>query len=138
MTNQWARSILNWFKRKETTGNIKPSPEFSAEEKFTFHWAISSHDIPNFVLNIDQTALPYVSSGKYTFSFNESKNFPIKGVDDKRQISATFAVSSTCKFLPTQLIYTGTTSSSLPKYDFQSHFLFDLLRIIGRIQTNNK
>ena len=120
MTNQWARSILNWFKRKETTGNIKPSPEFSAEEKFTFHWAISSHDIPNFVLNIDQTALPYVSSGKYTFSFNESKNFPIKGVDDKRQISATFAVSSTCKFLPTQLIYTGTTSSSLPKYPVSS------------------
>ena len=124
MTNQWARSVLNWFKRKETTGNIKPSPQFSAEEKFTFHWAIlfaiSSHDIPNFVLNIDQTALPYVFSGKYTFSFKGSKNFPIKGVDDKQQISATFAVSSTGKFLPTQLIYTGTTSSSLPKYPVSS------------------
>ena len=50
------------------------------------------------------------------------KNVPIKGVDDKRQISATFAVSSTGKFLPIQLICTGTTRHSLPKYDFPVSF----------------
>ena len=55
-------------------------------------------------------------------SFKGSKNVPIKGTDDKRQITATFAVSSTGKLLPIQLIYTGTTPHSLPKYDFPVSF----------------
>ena len=130
LTNRWARSVLsnlNWSKWKGTTGKIKTSPQFLAEEKFTFQraisTAISSHDIRNFlVLNIDQTPLSYVSPGQYTFCFKGSKNVPIKGVEDKRQITATFAVSSTGEFLPTQLIYTGTTSHSLAKYDFPVSF----------------
>ena len=130
LTNRWARSILsdlNWSKRKGTPGKIEPSLQFLAEEKFTFEWAIStaisSHDIPNFlVLNIDQTPLSYVSPRQYTFSFKGSKNVPIKGVDDKRQITVTFAVSSMGKFLPVQLIYTGKTPRSLPKYEFPASF----------------
>lgn len=106
LTNRWARGILsdmNWCKRKGTTGKVEPSPQFLAEEKFTFQRAISSkismHDIPSYlVLNIDQTPLSYVSPGKYSFSFKGSKHVPIKGVDDKRQITATFAVSSTGEF----------------------------------------
>ena len=62
---------------------------------------MSGHDIQSFlVLNIDQTPLSYVSPRQYTFSFKGSKNVPLKGVDDKRQIATTFAVSSTEKFLP--------------------------------------
>ena len=130
LTNRWARSVLsdlNWSKRNGTTGKIKPSLQFLAEEKFTFQCAIStaipSHHIRSFlVLNIDQTPLSYVSPGQYTFSFKESKNVPIKGIEDKRQITATFAVSSTGEFLPIQLIYTGATSHSLPKYDFPVSF----------------
>ena len=63
-----------------------------------------------------------VSPGKYTFNFKGSKNVPIKGVDDKRQITATFAVSSTGNVLPIQLIYTGKTRRSLPKYEFPASF----------------
>ena len=130
LINRWARSVLsdlNWSKRKGTTGKIEPLPQFLAEEKFTFQraisTAISSHDIPNFlVLNIDQTPLSYVSPGQFPFSFKGSKNVPIKGVDDERQITATFAVSSTGKFLPIQLIRTGATPRSLPKYDFPVSF----------------
>ena len=67
LTNRWSKSVLsdlNWWRRKGTTGKIEPSPQFLAEEKFTFQraisTAISSHDIPNFiVLDIDQTPLPY-------------------------------------------------------------------------------
>ena len=81
LTNRWARSILselNWSKRKGTTGKIEPSLQFLAEEKFTFQraisTAISSHDIPNFlVLNTDQTPLSYVSPGQYTFSFKDRR-----------------------------------------------------------------
>ena len=91
LTNRWAKSVmsdLNWSKRKGTTSKIEPSPQFLAEGKFTFQraisTAISSHDIPNFlVLNIDQTPLSYVSPGQYTFSCKGSKNVPIKSVNDK-------------------------------------------------------
>ena len=85
--------------------------------------AISEHDIPtSLVINLDQTPLSYVSPGKYTFSFKGAKNVPIRGVDGKRQITGTFAVTLTGKFLPKQLIYKGKTKRSLPKFKFPNSF----------------
>ena len=49
-------------------------------------------------------------------------NIPIKSVDDKRQITDTFAVSCTEQFLPIQLIYAGKSKRSLPKYSFPPSF----------------
>ena len=49
------------------------------------------------------------------FSFKNAKNIPIKGVDDKRQLTATFTVNYTGEFLPIQLIYAGKTERSLPQ-----------------------
>ena len=72
---------------------------------------------------MDQTPLSYINTGKYTFSLKSAKNIPIKGVDEKRQITPTFAVSCTGDFLPIQLIYAGKTERSLPKYSFPSSFL---------------
>ena len=73
LTNQWARSArsdLNWSKQKETTSKIEPTPQFLAEEKFTLQRAVSSHDIPYFLLlNVDQTPLSLVFPGQCTFSF---------------------------------------------------------------------
>ena len=43
-------------------------------------------------------------------------------VDDKRQITATFAVSLTGKFLPIQLIYREKTKRSLSKFKFPITF----------------
>ena len=108
-------------------GKVDPSPQFLAEEKFTFQRKISTaileHDIfAPLVVNLDQIPLSYASLGKYTFSFKGAKNVPIKGVDDKRQITAAFAVSLTGKFLPIQLIYKGKTKCSLPKFKFPSTF----------------
>ena len=48
----------------------------------------------------------------------EAKNIPIKEVDDKRQITATFAVSLTGIFLLNQLVYKEKTKPSLPKFKF--------------------
>ena len=64
---------MDWSKRKGITGKIEPSEQFLFEEKLTFQRRISSiieeHDIPKeFILNIDQTTLSYVSLGKYTFN----------------------------------------------------------------------
>ena len=66
------------------------------------------YDIPSeLVLNLDQTPLSYVPAEKYTFSSRGSKNVPIKGLNDKRQIMATFVVTATVSFFPIQFIYQG-------------------------------
>ena len=118
---------MDWVKRKGTTGKVEPCSKFLEEEKFTFQRAIakavSDHDIPmELVLNLDQTPLSYVSPGKYTFDLKGSKTVPIKDVDDKRQITATFTVTASGSFLPIQLIYSGKTKRSLPKFDFPKCF----------------
>ena len=126
LTDKWARGVLEkltWSKRNGTTIKVEPSSQFLAEEKFTFQRNISAlvseHDLPpSLIISIDQTRLSYVNTGKYTFSFKGAKNIPIKGVDDKRQITATSAVCCTGEFLPIQLIYAGKTERSLSKYSF--------------------
>ena len=86
LSDKWARGVLeklSWSKRKGTTRKVDPSPKFLTEEKFTFQrnmsTLVSQHDIsPSLTINIDQTPLSYVDTGKYTFSFKGSKNIPIK------------------------------------------------------------
>ena len=78
---------------------------------------VYNHDIPaDLVINLDQTPLSYVSPGKYTFNFKGAKNALTKGVDYKRQITTTFAISATGEFLPMQLIYPGKTKRCLPNF----------------------
>ena len=130
LTNKWSRGVLGklrWSKLKGSTRKVDSSPQFLVEENFTFQRNISAlvsqHDIaPSLIINIDQTRLSYVNTEKYTFSFKGAKNILIKGVDDKCQITVTFAVSCTEEFLPTQLIYSGKTERSLQKYCFLSSF----------------
>ena len=130
LTEKWARCILkelNFTKRKATTGKIMPSPVFLSETKFDFQrkvaQAIVNHDIiPEMVINLDQTPLSYINCGKYSFASKNTNNVAVKGVDDKRQITGTFAISLTGDFLPIQLIYASKTKRSLPKFDFPSTF----------------
>ena len=119
LTDGWARHVLEsmkWAKRKGTTGRVVPSQQFVDEGKLTFQRNISTiiedHDIPkDLILNLNQTPFSYDSPGKYTFNPKGAKTVPIKGVDDKRQITATFSISMTGSFLPIQLIYEGKMSS---------------------------
>ena len=130
LTERWAQNVLkdmDWMKRKGTTGKVEPCPRFLGEEKFMFQRAISKfvsdHDIPlELVLNLNQTLLCYVLPQKYTFDLKDSKTVPTKGVNNKRQITATFTVTASGSFLPIQLIYSGNTKRSIPKYDFPSCF----------------
>ena len=118
-----ARNVLkymDWVKRKCITGKVEPCAKFSQEEKFPFQRSIfkfaSEHDIPlDLVLNLDQTALSYISPGRHTFDLKGSTTVPVKGVDDKRQITATFTVSASGSLLPIQLIYNCKTKLCLPK-----------------------
>ena len=112
---------------KGTTGKVEPCPKFLEGKKITFQGAVSKfvsdYDIPlELVLTLAQTPLSYVSPGKDTFDSKGSKTGPIKGVNDKCQITATFSVTASGSFLPIQLIYSGKTKRSIPKYDFPSCF----------------
>ena len=137
LTDKLAKGVLEkltWSKRKGNTGKVVPSLQFLADEKFIFQGNISAlvseHDIPpSLIINIEQTPLSYVNTRKYTFSFKGAKNIPIKGVDDKCQITATFAVSCTGVSLSIQIIYARKTKLSLPKYSFS---------LPGRHQTKKK
>lgn len=130
LTEDWARGVIksmNWTKRKATTGKVEPSQQFLSEERLTFQKKISEavqeNDVPkSLIVNLDQTPLSYVSPGKYTFDVKGSKTVPIKGIDDKRQITATFAISLSGEFLPLQVIYEGKTKRCLPKYEFPKEF----------------
>ena len=88
---------------KDRTGKADPSSQFLVEEKFSSQANISAlvneHNIPLcLIIIIDQMSLSYVNIGKYIFSVKGTKNVPIKGVGDKHQITATFAVSCTRDF----------------------------------------
>lgn len=50
--------------------------------------------------------------------FKGAKQVPIKGVDDKRQITAVLAVSKSGDLLPPQLFYQGLTDKCYPNYQF--------------------
>ena len=87
------------MKRKWRTGSVEPCIKFLEGEKFSFNVPslnlFQSINIPvDLVLNLDETSLSYISPGKYTFDLKGSTTVPIKGVDDKRQITATFTVSA--------------------------------------------
>ena len=76
---------------------------------------VSKHDIPlDLVFNLDQTLFSYVSRVNFTFD--------LKGVDDKRQITATFMVSASGPFLPIQLLNNGKTSVVYPNTIFPNYF----------------
>ena len=115
LTVDWARSILknlNYSRKKATTEKRKPSEEFLKETKLQFQNAIyqevSGHQIPtSLVLNTDQTPLPYVNTGNFTYERRGENVVALVGKGDKRAITATFTVSADGLFLPIQLIYTG-------------------------------
>ena len=93
------------------------------------------HNIPA-PLNVNLGQTSRVSSRKNTFIFRGTKNVPIKGVDDKRQITATFAISLTGKFLFIQFIYNGKTRHSLPKFKFLSTFYLVTQKITSQTPKN--
>ena len=130
LTEDWAQGAIksmNLTNRKDTTGKIEPFKQFLLEEKLTFQKKISGvifeHDIPKeLIINLDQTPLFYVNLGKCTSDVTGEKTVQIEGIDGKRQITATFAISMSGEFLPIQIFYEGKTKRYLPKYTFPASF----------------
>ena len=81
------------------------------------------HKVPScLILNLDQTPLKYIPVGRQSLPKKGSKSVLIAGSADKRNITGTFIITLSGKFLPKQLIYGGKTKESLPRFKFPESF----------------
>ena len=128
LSTDWSRQVLYRFEtldqkmtsRMATTAKIPITPALLNETKLDFQQKIKSlqawHEIPkDLIINFDQTALPYICTGKHTYQTQGASNVPLVGKGKKKQITGTFTITMTGQFLPLQLIYQGTTDRCLPK-----------------------
>ena len=59
-----------------------------------------------------------VPVGDYTLEEKESKQIPIIGLEDKRQITVLLGCTLSGRLLPPQVIYAGSTNQVHPKFFF--------------------
>jgi hypothetical protein len=70
---------------------------------------------PSLMVNTDQTKIHLIpTGGARTWVEKGSKHVLVHGQDDKRQITVSISSSANGDLLPFQVIFTGTTSRSLP------------------------
>ena len=99
LMEHWVRGVLkslNCLKRKSEQGK-QSCPNNSIRKKVNqkkISGAIFYHDIPEeLIVNLDQTPLSYVNPGKYSFGIKDVKTISIKCINNKYQITSTFAIS---------------------------------------------
>jgi hypothetical protein len=122
----WARQWLrrhNWVKRKATTGK-RHAPSNLEAERATFTKAIDDrcrqHSIPpQLVYNIDETAVKIVPAAGWTMEQKGASTVAVTGIDDKRQVTATIAVTAAGEKLPIHLIYEGSTVRCEPPQQYR-------------------
>lgn len=123
MPRSWVQSIyrrMGYSTRLGTTGR-PPVPQGIYDEcRLDFlrkiNQKVKAYSIPpELILNAEQTPSVYVSVGKQTMAARGSKSVSIQGLSDKRNITLTFVVTLSLKFLPMQIIYSGKTKASQPR-----------------------
>ncbi len=97
------------MKRKATKAARKLPADF-ADIKLTFLERITnevqSNSIPlALVLNWDQTGSKLVPVSEWTLEKEGTKQIPVVGKDDKREITVLITVAATGDMLPPQVIY---------------------------------
>ena len=73
---------------------------------------------PDMVLNWDQTGITIILSRSWTMEKKGSCRVELKGIDDKRQITAVLCGNLAGVLLPPQIIYKGKTSRCQPTIAF--------------------
>ena len=130
LSRQWAYSVLarmKFVRRKATTSKSKHTPANFEQLKESFLndvvSVVTMEEIPpQLILNWDQTGIHLVPASSWTLDKRGYKRVEIKGVNDKRQITAVFCGSLTGDFLPIQVIYKGKTNRCHPKFAFPSNW----------------
>ena len=121
----FAKSLLNRmnFVKRKATKTCKKVPDNLEELRTAYTSSITNkmaeHNIPpELVINLDETGLPIVPVSQWTFADKGSKQIPVTGLDDKRQITGLLACSLSGELLPPQMIYQGTTDRCHPRFSF--------------------
>lgn len=114
---------MGYTQRKSTSAKVEIPEKARREIEYQFHYDIVSKverfKIPeSLIINLDQTPSKIIPGRKFTMAAKGSSNVTIAGCNDKRTITATFAVTLSGEFLPMQLIYGWKTQQSLPRYKF--------------------
>jgi len=127
LTDDWAKSLLKrmgYVKRKACSKakvDIERFKQLKDEFLLEIKVIVNMDEIPpDLIINFDQTALNYVPVSHWTMDQEGAKRVEVVAKDDKRQITAVFAGSSSGHFLPPQLIYEGKTDRCLPNFEFPS------------------
>ena len=114
ITKSWAKSLLNrigWVKRNGTKAASKvPANLKEIKEDFLKRVAttVTEYSIPpSMVVNFDETGVTIVPTSNQTLHAQGSKQVPITGVDNKRQVTMVLANTPCGKLVPHQLIYQG-------------------------------
>jgi hypothetical protein len=125
----WAASFLKRMglvKRKGTKAARKVPANFQ-EQKAEFLGKVADrveeHTIPKeLVINFDQTGLKIVPVSNWTLAAEGSKQVPIVGIEDKREITALLGSTAAGQLIPPQLLYPGKTNQCHPKYEFPDNW----------------
>ena len=127
LTKEWARYLLHrlgYVKRKSNSkAKVTPTDFTQLQSHFLadIRAIVEMEEVPPaLVVNWDHTGLKYVPVSSWTMAKEGSKRVEISGIDDKRQITAVFAVTLDGSFLPIQLIYCGKSRACLPPMKFPS------------------
>ena len=122
---KWAESFLkrrSYVKRKATKAARKVPHNFD-DLKAAFlqriRDEIEQHAIPpSLVINWDQTGSKLIPVSQWTLAKQGSRQVPVIGKDDKREITVLLAVSASGTLLPPQVIYAGKTQGCHAKITF--------------------
>ena len=114
---------MNFVKRKATTKKPKFTvsnfEELKSQYLMDIKAIVTMEKIPDdLVVNWDQTAIKYIPLSNWTMDKEGSKRVEVIGIDDKCQITATFATSLSGHFLSVQLVYEGKTTKCHPAVEF--------------------
>lgn len=122
---KWAESFLHrrgFVKRKATKAARKLPPDYPALKLAylkRIEDEVKTNSIPeDLLINWDQTGSKLVPVSSWTMAEEGSKQVPVVGKEDKREITALLAITASGVLLPPQLIYQGKTVGCHPKITF--------------------
>ena len=125
LTKSWGKLLLkrmHFTKRRGTTKYRMPVEEFKNIWSAFLQEVIDIVEMENIpselIFKWDQTGLNLVPAANWTMDRKGSKRIEIKGLNDKRQITAVFCGTLIGEFMPIQLIYGGKTDRCHPRYPF--------------------
>ena len=105
---------MGFVRRRKNSSKVEIPDAARKEIEFLFHHEIiiyvETFKIPcSLILNLDQTPLKFVPVSQETMAPRSSTAVKIEGINNKRMITGTFAITFSGKFLPIQVIYGGKT-----------------------------